>query len=86
MTLLGYREGSIGRLMTPHYVRVGETWTISQVLDHTAKPGISFLPAEHRKVLDAIASQMAGAGSGPGSVASVPTEARLRSAAAMTPA
>jgi magnesium transporter len=34
VTLLGYREGSIGRLMTPHYVRVGETWTISQVLDH----------------------------------------------------
>ena len=34
VTLLGYREGSIGRLMTPHYVRVHEHWTISQVLDH----------------------------------------------------
>jgi magnesium transporter len=34
VTLLGYREGSIGRLMTPHYVRVREHWTISQVLDH----------------------------------------------------
>jgi magnesium transporter len=34
VTLLGYREGSIGRLMTPHYVRVHEHWTTSQVLDH----------------------------------------------------
>ena len=28
--LLGYPEGSIGRLMTPHYVRVKEDWTIAQ--------------------------------------------------------
>ena len=34
VTLLGYPEGSIGRLMTPNYVRVHEHWTITQVLDH----------------------------------------------------
>jgi magnesium transporter len=34
VTLLGYPEGSIGRLMTPHYVRVRENWYVSQVLDH----------------------------------------------------
>jgi magnesium transporter len=32
--LLGYPEDSIGRLMTPHYVRVKEEWTVTQVLDH----------------------------------------------------
>jgi magnesium transporter len=34
MTLLGYPEGSIGRLMTPSYVAVREDWTVRQVLDH----------------------------------------------------
>jgi len=34
VTLLGYPEGSIGRLMTPHYVRVRENWNVGQVLDH----------------------------------------------------
>src|SRR6185295_8271676 len=37
--LLGYPEGSIGRLMTPHYVRVREDWTIAQVLDHVRSHG-----------------------------------------------
>jgi magnesium transporter len=37
--LLGYPEGSIGRLMTPHYVRVKEDWTVAQVLDHIRKHG-----------------------------------------------
>jgi magnesium transporter len=37
--LLGYPEGSIGRLMTPHYVRVKEDWTIAQVLDHVRLHG-----------------------------------------------
>lgn len=32
--LLGYPEGSIGRLMTPHYVRVKEDWTVARVLEH----------------------------------------------------
>jgi magnesium transporter len=37
--LLGYPENSIGRLMTPHYVRVKEDWTVAQVLDHIRRHG-----------------------------------------------
>jgi magnesium transporter len=33
LTLLGYPEGSIGRLMTPHYVSVREHWSIREALD-----------------------------------------------------
>jgi len=39
LTLLGYPEGSIGRLMTPHYVSVHEDWTVQQVLDHVRTHG-----------------------------------------------
>jgi magnesium transporter len=39
LTLLGYPEGSIGRLMTPHYVSVREDWTVQQVLDHVRTHG-----------------------------------------------
>jgi len=38
-TLLGYPEGSIGRLMTPHYVAVREAWTVREVLDHIRAHG-----------------------------------------------
>ncbi len=38
-TLLGYPEGSIGRLMTPDYVAVREDQTIGQVLEHIRKVG-----------------------------------------------
>ena len=37
--LLGYPEGSIGRLMTPQYVAVREGWTISAVLDYIRAHG-----------------------------------------------
>jgi len=37
--LLGYPDGSIGRLMTPHYIAVREDWTIAQVLDHVRVHG-----------------------------------------------
>ncbi|MEA3208601.1 MAG: magnesium transporter [Chthoniobacter sp.] len=37
--LLNYPEGSIGRLMTPHFVAVGDDWTILQVLEHFRKHG-----------------------------------------------
>ncbi len=39
LTLLGYPEGSIGRLMTPNYVAVREDWTVQQVLDHVRQHG-----------------------------------------------
>jgi magnesium transporter len=39
VTLLGYPEKSVGRLMTPDYVAVREEWTIQQVLDYVRKHG-----------------------------------------------
>ena len=39
VTLLGYPEGSIGRLMTPHYVSVKEDWTVQTVLEHIRRHG-----------------------------------------------
>ena len=39
LTLLGYPEKSIGRLMTPHYVAVGEHWTVREVLDYVRTHG-----------------------------------------------
>ncbi len=37
--LLGYPEGSVGRLMTPDFVQVKEDWTVQQVLDHVREFG-----------------------------------------------
>src|SRR5260221_3398106 len=39
VTLLGYPEKSVGRLMTPDYVAVREDWTIQQVLDYVRTHG-----------------------------------------------
>src|SRR5215510_69665 len=39
LTLLGYPEESIGRLMTPHYVAVREEWTIREALDYIRAHG-----------------------------------------------
>jgi magnesium transporter len=39
MALLGYPERSVGRLMTPNYVAVGEHWTVREVLDHVRTHG-----------------------------------------------
>ena len=39
LTLLGYPENSVGRLMTPNYVRVREQWTVREVLDHIRAHG-----------------------------------------------
>lgn len=35
--LLGYPEESVGRLMTPRYVRVKKDWTVSRSMDHIRK-------------------------------------------------
>ena len=37
--LLGYPDGSVGRLMTPDFIKVGPEWTIRQVLDHIRANG-----------------------------------------------
>jgi magnesium transporter len=39
LTLLGYPESSIGRLMTPNYVAVREHWTIQEALDYIRTHG-----------------------------------------------
>src|SRR5213592_2853442 len=37
--LLGYPEGSVGRLMTPDFIAVKEDWTVQQVLDYIREHG-----------------------------------------------
>jgi magnesium transporter len=37
--LLGYPSGSVGRLMTPHYIAVREDWTVDQVLEYVRTYG-----------------------------------------------
>src|SRR5437588_8088332 len=38
-SLLGYPEGSVGRLMTPDFIAIDENWTVKQVLDHIREFG-----------------------------------------------
>jgi len=38
--LLGYAEDSIGRLMTPHFVRIRPQWTVDYALDHIRRYGV----------------------------------------------
>jgi magnesium transporter len=37
---LGYAEHSVGRLMTPHFVRVRSHWTVAQALEHIRRYGM----------------------------------------------
>lgn len=37
--LLGYPEDSIGRLMTPDYMAIGDDWSVQQALDHIRRNG-----------------------------------------------
>lgn len=39
LALLGYREDSVGRLMTPDYVAVKKDWTVKTVLEHIRRYG-----------------------------------------------
>ena len=39
LSLLGFPEGSVGRLMTPDYISVNSDWTMQQVLDHIRSVG-----------------------------------------------
>ncbi len=38
-SLLGYPEGSVGRLMTPDFIAVREEWTVEEVLDYVRENG-----------------------------------------------
>jgi magnesium transporter len=39
LSLLGYPESSVGRLMTPDYISVQVDWTVQEVLDHIREVG-----------------------------------------------
>lgn len=39
LSLLGYPEGSVGRLMTPDYITVQENWTITETLTYVRENG-----------------------------------------------
>jgi magnesium transporter len=61
LTLLGYPDGSIGRLMTPHYVAVREQWTVREVLDYVRQHGrksetlnVIYVVDEHGLLIDDI--------------------------------
>src|SRR2546422_1988287 len=57
--LLGYPEGSVGRLMTPDFIAVYEHWTVQQVLDYIREHGqdsetlnIIYVVDERGKLID----------------------------------
>uniref|UniRef100_A0A7C3YSC5 Magnesium transporter MgtE n=1 Tax=candidate division WOR-3 bacterium TaxID=2052148 RepID=A0A7C3YSC5_UNCW3 len=59
--LLGYPEGSVGRLMTPDYVAVRADWEVGQALEHIRKVGkdsetinIIYVTDEQGRLLDDI--------------------------------
>lgn len=39
LSLLGYKEDSVGRLMTPDYIAVKKDWTVKTVLEHIRRYG-----------------------------------------------
>src|ERR1035438_4103260 len=39
LSLLGYARGSVGRLMTPHYVAIKAGWPVQAGLDHIRRVG-----------------------------------------------
>ena len=57
--LLGYPEGSVGRLMTPDFIAVHEDWTVQHVLDFVREFGrdsetlnILYVVDDHNKLID----------------------------------
>jgi len=52
LTLLGYPEQSVGRLMTPHYVAVQEPWTVRETLDYVRTHGQDSETLNHIYVVD----------------------------------
>lgn len=48
LSLLGYKEGSVGRLMTPDYIAVNVDWTVQEVLEHIREEG------KHSETIDVI--------------------------------
>jgi magnesium transporter len=58
-SLLNYPEGSVGRLMTPDFIKVGPKWTIQQVLDYIRQYGrdsetlnVIYVTDDHGRLID----------------------------------
>src|SRR5437660_469118 len=58
-SLLGYPEGSVGRLMTPDFIAVREDWTVKEVLNYVREHGqdsetlnFIYVVDEHSKLID----------------------------------
>lgn len=41
LSLLGYEEDSVGRMMTPDYVAVKKAWNVARVLEHIRRYGVN---------------------------------------------
>ncbi|OWP64749.1 magnesium transporter [Hymenobacter amundsenii] len=61
LELLGYPEYSVGRLMTPDYIAIRETWTVLQVLEYIRRHGgqsetlnVLYVTDERGKLIDDI--------------------------------
>lgn len=57
--ILGYPEKSVGRIMTPDYVRIRPEWTVAQALEHIRRYGkdaetvnVVYVIDEHGKLVD----------------------------------
>lgn len=62
LSLLGYPEGSVGRLMSPDYLTIRQDWKVREVLDHVRSNGAEsasidtlYVVDEHGKLVDEIA-------------------------------
>src|SRR5437762_5411626 len=60
-SLLGYPEGTVGRLMTPDFIAVNEDWTVQHVLDYVREHGqdsetlnVIYVVGERGKLIDDI--------------------------------
>ncbi|HET9369397.1 MAG TPA: CBS domain-containing protein, partial [Vicinamibacterales bacterium] len=52
LTLLGYPEKSVGRLMTPNYLAASEAWTVRETLDYVRAHGEDSETLNHIYVVD----------------------------------
>lgn len=61
LTLIGYKEDSVGRIMTPYYIQAKKAWTVSHTLKHIKKYGkkaetlnFIYIVDENQKLIDDI--------------------------------
>lgn len=61
LTLIGYKEDSVGRIMTPYYIQAKKTWSVSQTLRHVKRYGkkaetlnFIYIVDEDQKLIDDI--------------------------------